>query len=136
MTRARRVFKNAARKARLNYDKTRTEQLLTAKYSNAKLYWKLLKGTKPRVNTKVSPHELYDYFKNLSMANYDVDDVELDDMMNDEVVIMFDELNVPFTELEVSDAIKVTKKGKSGGEDLLINEFFYIWFRCIVISYN
>ena len=57
------------------------------------------------------------------MANYDVDDVELDDMMNDEVVIMFDELNVPFTELEVSDAIKVTKNGKSGGEDLLINEF-------------
>ena len=38
--------------------------------------------------------------------------------------IIFDELNITITETEICKAIKQLKNGKSGGPDMLLNEFF------------
>jgi len=39
-------------------------------------------------------------------------------------MLLFDELNVPFTHDDVTKAIKQLQNNKSGGPDLLINEIF------------
>ena len=49
---------------------------------------------------------------------------ELHNLLQNEMEIMFDELNVPIEASEIETAIKQLKSGKSAGEDLIINEFF------------
>ena len=44
--------------------------------------------------------------------------------VNDEFCIMFNELNVEFSQEEILKSIKQLKTNKSGGPDRLINEFF------------
>ena len=44
-------------------------------------------------------------------------------MIEEDMQCMFDELNVPIDMSEISAAIKDLKSGKSGGEDLLLNDF-------------
>ena len=45
--------------------------------------------------------------------------------VNNEFVIMFEELNVNFSHTDIMKSIKQLKTNKSGGPDMLINEFFY-----------
>ncbi len=47
-----------------------------------------------------------------------------DRYLNGELNIMFDELNVPFSDQEVMNACKQIHNGKSSGPDYLLNEFF------------
>ena len=44
--------------------------------------------------------------------------------VNDEFSIMFDELNIDFSQTEILQSIKQLKTNKSGGPDMLLNEFF------------
>ena len=61
-------------------------------------------------------------------ADADVTD-RLHAILNEDVVCAFDELNLPLTCDELQEAIKQLKCGKSGGEDLLLNEFFIYGFQ-------
>ena len=49
---------------------------------------------------------------------------ELTELLADDLECAFQELNSNFSEKEIKDAILALKSGKSGGEDLLLNEFF------------
>ena len=44
--------------------------------------------------------------------------------LNGEIQIMFEELNVTITDMEIKKACKDLNSNRSGGPDLLINEFF------------
>ena len=44
--------------------------------------------------------------------------------VNNEFVIMFEELNVNFSDTDIMKSIKQLKTNKSGGPDMLINDFF------------
>ena len=94
---------------------------MNAKYKNAKLYWNLLKdaaGIKPS-NIQLSTFE--QYFKavnNPSDPFYrpDEDIIYFNERYeNDELGIMFDELNSNFSREEISKAILQLKNGKSCG---------------------
>ena len=42
----------------------------------------------------------------------------------DEFIVMFEELNVPFSKGDILNAIKQLKTNRSGGPDRILNEFF------------
>ena len=89
--------------------------------------------SKSKSNTPNCPldvKDLYNHFSKLSdpkddflYADVDVCN-ELERRIADDIVLTFDELNVPIELTEINHAIKQLKCGKSGGEDQLLNEFF------------
>ena len=104
---------------------------MEAKFSNIKLYWKLLKGpTEKDISYRISNHEFREYFMRLSDPGdefYTPDEAvtqELADLMEDDLVCAFHELNNDISADEIKEAIIALKSGKSSGEDLLLNEFF------------
>ena len=130
LAKARSEYKCFIRKCRYNYDKDKTSQFVNTKYKNAKLYWNLLKdaaGIKPS-NIQLSTFERYfNAINNPSDPFYrpDEDIIYFNERYeNEEFGIMFDELNVVFSQEEISKAIQQLKNGKSAGPDKLINEFF------------
>ena len=130
LVRARSDYKSFIRKCRYNYDKDKTSQFVNAKYKNAKMYWNLLKeaaGIKS-CNIQLSCFEQYfNAINNPSDPFYrpDEDIIYFNERYeNEEFRIMFDELNVIFSQEEIRRAIKQLKNGKSAGPDKLINEFF------------
>ena len=129
MVKARSEYKKLIRKCRYNYDKGQTNKFLCAKYTNAKLYWNMLKelsNVKP-ANIPLSSFE--QYFKSVNNPDdpfYTPDEDILhfnERYAENEFNIMFAELNLDFTQEEVLNAIKQLKLNKSGGPDMLINEF-------------
>ena len=120
----------ALRKARYEYDKQKTLRLENARFKNAKLYWNLLKesaGVKP-ANIPLSVFE--HYFKAINNPEdpfYAPDEDILffnERYENNEFEIIFEELNISFTQDEILKAIGQLKTNKSSGPDMLINEFF------------
>ena len=67
---------------------------------------------------------VYEHFQSLYMPQYDVDDVgeDIDRLLNEELHIIYDELNYPFTVEETLNVLNVLKNGKSPGEDLITYE--------------
>ena len=130
MVKARSEYKVALRKARYEYDKQKTLRLENARFKNAKLYWNLLKesaGVKP-ANIPLSVFE--HYFKAINNPEdpfYAPDEDILffnERYENNEFEIIFEELNISFTQDEILKAIGQLKTNKSSGPDMLINEFF------------
>ena len=85
---------------------------------------------KDRATYQISNHEFRDYFMKLSdpgdeffQPNADIRD-ELNDWLSQELECAFVELNCDISEYEVKLAISQLKSGKSGGEDMLLNELF------------
>ena len=74
--------------------------------------------------------EFYNHF--LRINDPEVDFVSADpditerveNIIIDDISIVFDELNVPISLNEVSESIKQLKDGKAGAEHLLVYEFF------------
>ncbi|MEW8548380.1 MAG: reverse transcriptase family protein, partial [Candidatus Thiodiazotropha sp.] len=128
---ARKNFKLTIRRKRFNYDKSKTEKLIVSQYSNVKEYWRLLKQTaKIETNSKISSQTFSEYFQainNPSDRFYQADEDILffnERYLKGEFQIMFDELNVEISLLEINSAVKQLKNGKSAGPDLFLNEFF------------
>ena len=95
------------------------------------MYWKLLSSCgEQRVRTNVTNDEFYQYFENISNPCdefYSVDpDIKesLNNIIHSDLQEIFEELNVPIDRNEVYIAVKELKTGKSGGDDLPINELF------------
>ena len=130
MLEARKQFKTSSWKCRRNYDKLRTRELLEARVSNAKAYWKLLKGDNRKEPNYLNADVFENFFRKIGNpedeffhADQDILDY-VNDRVNDELQGIFDMLNIPIGANEISQAITQLKSGKSGGEDLLINELF------------
>lgn len=49
-----------------------------------------------------------------------------------EFAVMFEELNLPFSNADLVKAIKQLRTNKSAGPDKLINEFFHQWHTCFM----
>ena len=64
MINARSNFKKIIRKKRYNYDKSKTEKLISTKCENAKAYWRLLKqAANKNMKHSISSKQFADYFK-------------------------------------------------------------------------
>ena len=107
---------------------------MNAKYKNAKLYWNLLKDAAGIKSSNIQLSTFEQYFKvvnNPSDPFYrpDEDIIYFNERYeNDELGIMFDEVNSNFSREEISKAILQLKNGKSAGVDKLINEIYiYIY---------
>ena len=130
MVKARSEYKTTIRKNRYEYDREKTNKFVNSKNKNAKQYWNMLKELAhvKHANIALSPFEVY--FKavnNPADPFYTPDEDVLffnERYVNNEFSIMFEELNVNFLQNEILQSIKQAKTNKSGGPDLLINEFF------------
>ena len=131
MVTARKQYKSMSVKLQRKHDFKETEKLLNARITNVKLYWKMLANSKTKKSScPLDTKDLYNHFLKLSdpedeFFNADPDvcnDVEC--LIADDIGCVFEELNVAITSEEVFKSIKQLKNGKSGGSDLLLNEFF------------
>ena len=130
MMRARTEYKNAVRKYNFEKDMQKIIKLLTAKYKNAKQYWKLLKEsvTEPKCSN-LSATDFANYFKSINNSYnpfFQSDDDILyfnERFLNSEIQVMFEELNGSVTQEEIMRAIRQLKNGRSGGPDKFLNEF-------------
>jgi len=124
-------FKNTIRNKKFLFRKQNTKKFENARFSNARLYWKLLKNssqTKP--SQKIKPDTFAEYFNAINNPDdrfYQADEDIIDfneRYLDSEIQIMFDELDSEILETEVLKAIKELKTNSSGGPDLFLNEFF------------
>ena len=127
---ARSKYKTSLRNARFNYDKEQTEKLNKLRYKNARDYWKLLKSAPNAGRPNIPLTSFERYFKAVNNPDSDfyvaVEDIILsnDHYIRDELDAMFEELNIPITQQEISKSIKQLKNNKTSGPDKLLNEFF------------
>ena len=130
MVKARSEYKSTIRKCKYEYDKSKTQKLVQAKYKNAKLYWNMLQessGLRP-ANVPLSSFE--EYFKAVNnpadpFFTPDEDIIHFNERYEkNEFRLMFEELNLEFSEGDIERSIKQLKSNKSGGPDKIINEFF------------
>ena len=77
----------------------------------------------PANNQIIYNHFLSDPEDDFLHADVDVCN-ELERLIADDIIVTFDELNVPIELTEINNAIKQLKCGKRGGEDQLLNEVF------------
>ena len=128
---SRSAYKKTVWNFNFEQDKLKSTKLLKAKLNNAKKYWKLLKESVTQSKPKnLSADHFHDYFKAINNPSdpffQPEDDIVYfnEHFLKSEMEIIFDELNTTITETEICKAIKQLKNGKSGGPDMLLNEFF------------
>ena len=131
MVKARSDYKALLRKRRFDFDKEKTNKFLSAKNKNAKLYWNMLKELSHVKPANIALSAFEEYFKSVNNPSdpfYSPDEAILyfnERYVNNEFNIMFEDLNLNFSEDEILRSIKQLKTNKSGGPDRIINEFFY-----------
>ena len=107
-----------------------TTKLLRAKCNDVKLYWKLLRGNSKPNHSSITVDEFAGYFERLGNPTevYFRPEPEVTDYVRDvslrDLQITFDLLNVVIEDGEIRAAIKELQRGKSAGEDGIINELF------------
>jgi hypothetical protein len=108
----------------------RTKELLNARLHNARDFWKLLKGKPKRSKSNATNEQFYKFFESVSCPTDEflkADDDVLDYVENvteEELHVMFEELDSYITAEEIERSIKHLKHGKSAGLDKVINELF------------
>ena len=130
MVNARSSYKQTTRLCIKRHKNAQTQRLIKARFNNVKEYWRLLSNSRKQNKPLVSLQDFYYHFMSLSnpeddfyTADSDVID-EFNEMMNNEMHIMFEELNAPFELSDIENSVKQLKTGKCSGEDLMINELF------------
>ena len=130
MVRARSSYKMLLRKWRYEYDREKTNKFVYVRNKNAKLYWNMLKELSHVKPANIPLSRFEEYFKSVNnpadpFYTPDEDVMNFNERyVNEEFGIMFDELNVEFSEEEILKSIKQLKTNKSSGPDGLINVFF------------
>ncbi|MES9884415.1 MAG: reverse transcriptase family protein, partial [Sedimenticola sp.] len=130
MVSARSDFKKAVRAYRFQQSKQKNNNLLAAKVNNAKEYWKLLKQASGiRASPKIPADSFVEYFRAINNPSdpffqADEDIIHFNEIvLNAEIKIMFEELNVEISCSEIDSSIMQLKNSKSGGPDMVLNEF-------------
>ena len=130
MVHARSNYKNTLRKKKYIYDSSQSHKLDTARFYNAKQYWKMLRDSVVNNKCSLSSNDFLDYFKSINDPDsvfYQPDEDVLyfnERYVQGELDVMFSELNAPFVVNDIIKACKQLKNGKSAGPDYFINEFF------------
>lgn len=133
MKRLRNSYTKEAKKCRLQFDRSCTDELVKQRKKNAKEFWRLLKGDYPSVKSSVLVAEdFFKYFREISnpgdivcIADEDVYEY-VRNYDRGELEEMYNELNDDVTNDEVHGAIKQLKRGKAAGPDVLINELYVV----------
>lgn len=129
LVRARSEYKSTIRQAKYNFRKEETSRLINAKYKNARLYWKMLKDSQGPKKCTIDMDTFAKFFEKINNPSEDFfkpdpDVLEFNEKYhNGELPIIFEELNGTISLDEIREAVNQTKTGKSGGPDLLLNEF-------------
>ena len=131
MVKSRSDYKASVRKYKFELNKQRTQKLIVSKTKNAKEYWKLLKRSQTSTYPQsLSAQKFYEYFKSVNDPNSvfhqaDEDVIYFNErFINSELQVVFSELDREITLQEITHAIKQSNTNKSGGPDMLLNEFF------------
>ena len=124
--------KAEVRKFKFEQDKAKSKRLVDAKYRNAKEYWKLLKDA-ANLNSgaakNISSNEFAENFKAINNPDnifFQPDEVFRffqERFLDNEIQVMFSELDIEITGDEILKSIKQLKNRKSGWPDQLLNEF-------------
>ena len=137
---ARNNYCKHTRNCRLQFDRQETQKLLQSRLTNAKEYWRMLRGKVCTRKPNISSNQYFEYFKEVSAPNSEFfvpdDDIGeyVDKFDRGELQVMYAELDCLLTEEEVTKAIKQLKLNKSAGPDLLLNELF-IYGRTVLLPY-
>ena len=103
-----------------NYFEKRDKKLKEMKVNNPRLYWDTIQGkAKGNRTGDLSAGEFGSFFKNLNVQ-IEADTSEIS--FSTENKNPFEELNAPFSESELKNALKNLKNNKSNGPDELLNE--------------
>ena len=112
MSESRSRYKCAVRSAKFNLDKVKTAKLEKARFQNAKEYWKMLKSLKESHSEKNLSADIFaEYFKAINdpadvFFQADEDAVLFNERyVKGEFQVMFDELNIVISEVEIHNAI-------------------------------
>ena len=130
MVKARSNYKKTIRQCRYAYDKGKTKKFCDSKYKNAKLYWNMLKELSYVKPANIALSSFEEYFKSINnpsdpFFSPDEDILDFNERyVQGELNLIFEELNLDFSENEIIKAIQELKTNRSGGPDRLINEFF------------
>ena len=98
----------------------RRKTLKQTKIKNPRVYWEMIKGRAKGNNVgNLSVDEFGNFFKNLNgQDESSTSNLSLETPQKDP----FEELNAPFTEIELKKALKNLKNNKSTGPDNILNE--------------
>ena len=122
MTKIRSKFRETCRSKKKNSEINYAQKLVTLSKTKPKQFWKINKKNTKKVPTACDFHA---HFKSMSEDRSQTDENttnEINNYLFPEIKI--DELDAPFDEDELEDAIKSLKTGKAHSSDCLINEFF------------
>ena len=115
-------YRRVLHKAQRAHRKKLSDELMSMKSENPKLYWKKLNdSSKIKSVCPITVEEFHDHFENLSDGGVPID--ELQELESDGQIIDSIVLNVCFTEQEINEAIRKIKPGKAAGIDTVLNEY-------------
>ena len=90
--------------------------------TDSKTFFSKLRKKKQCIPTSISMSEFYNHFESLSNKQViDINGINADDIDIGEAV--FDELDYPITMDEIVRCINKLKRGKSHGDDCILNEY-------------
>ncbi len=126
---ARNQYRSHVRRCRRDHGIVQSKRILQMSRENDKQMWKLLKEGTSRVEPNITLNEFQTFFEGISKAppHLHVDDIveeELDNYDTSAELLQVNQLDKPITRDEIKKAINSLKTNKSGGSDLIINEFF------------
>ena len=118
LVKSRSDYKMVLKSAKRKYNIDRTKKLETYRRTNAKLYWNMLKDASHVKSPNIPLSSFETYFKAVNnpddhFFNPDEDVLYFNErFVNNEFHVMFGELDVPISNIEITTAIKEFKIGK------------------------
>ena len=115
------IYKNTVKLSHRKFQQNNIINLQNLKISNPRKYWKFLNGKKKN-SVEADSEDLYKFFKDV---NFD-ENIENCASNTTSTQTLNEQINVPFTENEIRNAIKGLKNNKANGIDMILNEHLKI----------
>ena len=125
MCKQRGIYRRICRKKRKKYNISQAKNLIDISKKDPKLFWKKVKPNKHNSNSHDSTINFFDHFKNLAEKHTVLSEtgkIEVNELSASHDISV-DELDQNIYLEELNNAIKSLKRGKSGGNDAIVNEF-------------